>query len=146
MWIGQEESSLHFYCGLHTFDTNPMSRPQKSSIINTANCSIKASEMLVAPRISECFGLAWSALVCYGLPWSAIVCLSLLYSALVCYTLPCSAILCLGCCWLAAAGLAPAGLAPLQCRMGRKGRKGLLTLSFAPFGRSGRVTHASVIE
>ena len=36
---------------------------------------IKASEMLVAPRISECFGLPWSALVCYSLPWSAIVCL-----------------------------------------------------------------------
>ena len=36
---------------------------------------IKASEMLVARRISECFGLPWSALVCYSLPWSAIVCL-----------------------------------------------------------------------
>ena len=40
--------------------------------------AIKASEMLVAPRISECFGLPWSALVCYSLPWSAIVCLGLL--------------------------------------------------------------------
>ena len=39
---------------------------------------IKASEMLVAPRISECFGLPWSAFVCYSLPWSAIVCLGLL--------------------------------------------------------------------
>ena len=39
---------------------------------------IKASEMLVAPRISECFGLPWSALVCYSLPFSAIVCLGLL--------------------------------------------------------------------
>ena len=28
---------------------------------------IKASEMLVAPRISKCFGLPWSALVCYSL-------------------------------------------------------------------------------
>ena len=28
---------------------------------------IKASEMLVAPRISECFGLPWSALVCCSL-------------------------------------------------------------------------------
>ena len=28
---------------------------------------IKASEMLVAPRISECFDLSWSALVCYSL-------------------------------------------------------------------------------
>ena len=39
---------------------------------------IKASEMLVAPQISEYFGLPWSALVCYSLPWSAIVCLGLL--------------------------------------------------------------------
>ena len=52
---------------------------------------IKASEMLVAPRISEFFGLLWSALVCYSLPWtwSATVCLGLglLQSALglVCY-------------------------------------------------------------
>ena len=37
----------------------------------------KASEILVAPRISECFGLPWSALVCYSLHWSAIVCLGL---------------------------------------------------------------------
>ena len=28
---------------------------------------IKALEMLVAPRISECFDLPWSALVCYSL-------------------------------------------------------------------------------
>ena len=28
---------------------------------------IKASEMLVAPWISECFDLPWSALVCYSL-------------------------------------------------------------------------------
>ena len=35
---------------------------------------IKASKMLVAPRISECFGLLQSALVCYSLPWSAMVC------------------------------------------------------------------------
>ena len=27
-----------------------------------------ALEMLVAPRISECFGLTWSAFVCYSLP------------------------------------------------------------------------------
>ena len=26
--------------------------------------------MLVAPRISECFGLLLSALVCYNLPWT----------------------------------------------------------------------------
>ena len=39
---------------------------------------IKASKMLVAPRISECFGLPWPALVCYCLLWSAIVCLGLL--------------------------------------------------------------------
>ena len=39
---------------------------------------IKASEMLVAPRILECFGLPWSTLVCYSLPWSAIVCLGVL--------------------------------------------------------------------
>ena len=31
---------------------------------------IKASEILVAPRILECFGLPWSALVCYSLPWT----------------------------------------------------------------------------
>ena len=39
---------------------------------------IKASEMLEAPRISECFGLPLSALICYNVPWSAIVCLDLL--------------------------------------------------------------------
>ena len=50
--------------------------------------TIKASEMLVAPRISECFDLPWSALVCYS----------------------------------------------------------LLTSSFAPFGRSGRVTHATMCQ
>ena len=60
--------------------------------------------MLVAPRVSECFGLPWSALVCLGLLESA-----------------------LDAAGLAAAGLAAAGLVPLQCRMGKKGRKGLLT-------------------
>ena len=30
---------------------------------------IKASEMLVAPRISKCFGLPWSAIVCLGLQY-----------------------------------------------------------------------------
>ena len=53
---------------------------------NISNIIIKASEMLVAPRISECFGLPWSALVCCSLPWSALVCLGLLH------------IVCLGCC------------------------------------------------
>jgi len=33
----------------------------------TVSDTIKASEMLVAPRISECFDLPWSALVCYSL-------------------------------------------------------------------------------
>ena len=37
-----------------------------------------ASDMLVAPRISECFGMPWSDLVSYTLPFSAIVCLGLL--------------------------------------------------------------------
>ena len=30
---------------------------------------IKASEMLVAPPISECFGIPWSAIVCLGLQY-----------------------------------------------------------------------------
>ena len=51
--------------------------------------------------------------------WSDMVCLGLLYSALEAAG-------------LAAGGLAAADLAPLQCRMGRKGRKGLLTSPFAP--------------
>ena len=34
---------------------------------------LKASEMLVAPRISEYFGLPWSALICYSLPWMLLV-------------------------------------------------------------------------
>ena len=50
------------------------------SVTNTSTIesAIKASEMLEAPWISECFGLPWSALVCFSLPWSAIVCLGLL--------------------------------------------------------------------
>ena len=51
---------------------------------------IKASEILVAPRISECFGVPWSALVCYSLPWSAIVCLGCCWFSSWW----------LGCCWL----------------------------------------------
>ena len=34
---------------------------------STFSTAIKASEMLVAPWISECFDLPWSALVCYSL-------------------------------------------------------------------------------
>ena len=34
-----------------------------------APLQIKASEMLVAPRISECFGMPWSAIVCPGLQY-----------------------------------------------------------------------------
>ena len=63
---------------------------------------IKASEMLVALRISECFSLPWSALICY----------SLLLSALVYYSLPWSAIVSLGCCWLSCYWLGCCWLGP----------------------------------
>ena len=62
---------------------------QPSTDIKKAHCNsqpekadmgkeIKAWELLVAPRVSECFGLPWSALVWYSLHW--------------CW--------CFGCCWL----------------------------------------------
>ena len=49
---------------------SPQSTPQSFPL----DFEIKASEMLVAPRILECFGLLKSAWVCYSLPrtWSAI--------------------------------------------------------------------------
>ena len=65
---------------------------------------IKASEMLVAPPISECFGLPWSALVCYSLPWSAIVCL--------------------GCCWFSYFWLGCCWLGPPAMQDGQKGQEG----------------------
>ena len=80
------------YCCISLFSL--CSQAHKAQVIFRI---IKASEMMVAPRISN-------ALVCYSLPWSALV-------------------------WMQDAG----------CRMqGDTGEcKGLLTSSFAPFGRSG---------
>ena len=57
-------------------DAHPLSQDnlrirQQSTFLYFLQCctkeAIKAPEMLVAPRISECFGLPWSALVCYSL-------------------------------------------------------------------------------
>ena len=90
--------------------------PQTNFLHVTLLLSIKASEMLVAPPISECFGLPWSALVCYSLPWSVVVCL--------------------GCCWFSCCWLGPPAMQDWQD--GQKGQEGPLDFSFAPFGRSGR--------
>ena len=70
----------------NTFWLGRLGRQNKMYVVDFPNVAkqfqsqIKASEMLVAPRISECFGLGLLkfALVCYSLPWSAIVCLGLL--------------------------------------------------------------------
>ena len=69
--------------------------------------AINASEMLVAPRISECFGLPWSAKVCLGLhtwdTWDTCI-LAYLHTCILgilgylhtCFGLHWSTLICLG--------------------------------------------------
>ena len=67
-FLATQLTLLELICSL-TMSTNSHLRRGRSIITMMINMMIiiKASEMLVAPRISECFGLPWSALFCYSL-------------------------------------------------------------------------------
>ena len=71
IWSRLRENSSICICGCIciciSFVSIFVSPSSFSFVAALVKIKIKASEMLVAPRISECFDLPWSALVCYSL-------------------------------------------------------------------------------